>query len=96
LFLSFDVDLADILIPGSHEALRSLLQANAPQAFLYAISNFQPTDSVLLRSAFARALRALTVAIADAVGPSQWGLRTECPDIRNEAKAALDYLFQVR
>jgi hypothetical protein len=81
---------------GSQEALRSLLRADAPQAFLYAISNFEPTDSIALKAAFARGLRALAIAISETVGPSQWGLRSDTPAIRYEAKAALDYLFQVR
>lgn len=80
---------------GSLDALRTLLQFNAPQAFLFAISLFQPSDSPKLKSAFARALRALAVAIAEVVGPPQWGLHDNSPDIRTEAKAALDYLFQV-
>ncbi|KAH9930763.1 ARM repeat-containing protein [Fomitopsis serialis] len=81
---------------GSSDALRTLLRFNAHQAFLYAISVFQPTEPPRLKAAFARALRALAVAIADAVGPSQWGLRNDAPvDVRNEARMALDYLFQV-
>ncbi|KAI0929233.1 hypothetical protein AcW1_006226 [Taiwanofungus camphoratus] len=80
---------------GSLDALRTLLQFNAPQAFLFAISLFQPSDSPKLKSAFARALRALAVAIAEVVGPPQWGLHDNSPDIRTEAKAALDYLFQL-
>jgi hypothetical protein len=80
---------------GSEEALASLLRADAPRAFLYAISKFQPSDATTLRSAFARALRALTVAISDAVGPSQWGLRADTSAIRSEAKGALDYLLHV-
>lgn len=81
---------------GSQEALRSLLRADALQAFLYAISNFQPNDSIALKAAFARALRALAVAISDTVGPSQWGLRSDKSDVRYEAITALDCLFQVR
>lgn len=81
---------------GSSDALRTLLRYNAHQAFLYAISVFQPAESPRLKAAFARALRALAVAVADAVGPSQWGLRNDAPpDVRNEARMALDYLFQV-
>ena len=80
---------------GSSDALRTLLRVNAHQAFLYAIANFQPSESTSLRAAFARALRALSVAIADVVGPSQWGLRTDSADLRNEAKVALDHMFQV-
>ena len=82
-------------LSGSPEALRSLLRADAPQAFLYAISNFGPTHSVTLKAAFARALRALAVAISETVGPSQWGLRSDTLDIRYDAKVALDSLFQV-
>ena len=82
-------------LSGSQEALQSLLRADAPQALLYAISNFRSTDSIALKAAFARALRALTVAISETVGPSQWGLRPDTSDIRYEAKAALNYLFQV-
>ena len=81
---------------GSQEALRSLLRADALQAFLYAISNFRPNDSMALKAAFARALRALAVAISDAVGPSVWGLRSGKSDVRYEAMTALDCLFQVR
>ncbi|OBZ65761.1 Acetolactate synthase, mitochondrial [Grifola frondosa] len=79
---------------GSSDALRTLLRANAHQAFLYAISAFQPFESPAVKFAFARALRALAAAIAEVVGPSQWGLRTPS-DIRNEAKVALEYFFQL-
>jgi hypothetical protein len=95
---SFDVKLnthSSSLI-GSQEALQSLLRTDALQALLYAISNFQPTDSTTLKAAFARALRALTVAISETVGPSQWGLRPDTSDVQYEAKAAQSYLFQVR
>ncbi|KAF8881879.1 hypothetical protein BD779DRAFT_1675220 [Infundibulicybe gibba] len=80
---------------GSEDALASLLRSDAPRAFLYAILNFKPTDSATLRSAFARALRALAVSIADVVGPSQWGLRPDRSLIRSEANAALEYLFEI-
>ncbi|GLB39316.1 putative ARM repeat-containing protein [Lyophyllum shimeji] len=80
---------------GSDEALLSLLHANAPQAFLYAIAHFQPDDPPSLRAAFARALRALTVSIADVVGPSQWGLGPESSIAQNDAKDALEHLFQL-
>jgi hypothetical protein len=42
-----------------------------------------------------RGLRALAVALADVVGPSHWGLRDEADDFMDEAKKALDYIFQV-
>ncbi|TBU35602.1 ARM repeat-containing protein [Dichomitus squalens] len=79
---------------GSPDALRTLLRLNAPRALLYAISTLQPKDSVALKAALARALRALAIAVADAVGPSQWGLASSVSDLRVEAKVALDYLFQ--
>ncbi|KAI0362524.1 ARM repeat-containing protein [Trametes cingulata] len=80
---------------GSPEALRTLLRLDALRALLYAVSTFQPSDKPALRAALTRALRALAAAIADAVGPSQWGLSAGVPDVRPEAKVALDYLFQV-
>ncbi|KAG5636721.1 hypothetical protein H0H81_007088 [Sphagnurus paluster] len=81
---------------GSDEALLSLLHANAPRAFLYAIAHFQPEDPPRLRAAFTRALRALTVSIADVVGPSQYGLGPESSVAENDAKEALEFLFHVR
>ena len=81
---------------GSPDALRTLLRLNAPQALLYAISTFPPLESMVLKAALTRALRAIAAATADIVGPSQWGLATSVSDLRAEAKAALDYLFQVR
>ncbi|KAI0333622.1 ARM repeat-containing protein [Cubamyces sp. BRFM 1775] len=79
---------------GSSDALRSLLQLNAPRVLLYAISTLQPSAQPSLKAAFARALRALSAAVADAVGPSQWGLPPTVSDVRAEAKVALEYLFQ--
>ena len=80
---------------GSPQALRSLLVANAHQAFLYAISSFDPSESIATKAAFARALRAIAAACAELVGPSQWGLRDDSSPVREEAKLALDYFFQV-
>jgi hypothetical protein len=82
-------------LPGSPEALRSLLHANAHQAFLYAISRFDPSEPTATKAAFARALRAIAVACAELVGPSQWGLRDDSSPVREDAKLALDYFFQV-
>lgn len=76
--------------------LGTLLRCDAPRAFLYAISKLTPAEPVALRAAFARGLRALAIAIADTVGPSQWGLREERSAIKSDAEAALDYLFEVR
>ncbi|KAH9852704.1 ARM repeat-containing protein [Lenzites betulinus] len=79
---------------GSREALGMLLQLSALQTLVYAISTFQPSDPPVLRSALTRAVRALAAAIADAVGPPQWGLAPTVSDVRAEAKIALDFLFQ--
>ncbi|KAJ7080440.1 ARM repeat-containing protein [Mycena epipterygia] len=80
---------------GSEAVLGTLLRCDAPRAFLYAISKFTPDDGPALRSAFSRGLRALAIAIADTVGPSQWGLREERSAIKNDAEAALDSIFQI-
>ncbi|KAI0672837.1 ARM repeat-containing protein [Trametes maxima] len=80
---------------GSLEALRTLLRLEALQALLYAISTSPPSDPSDLKAALARALRALASAIADAVGPSQWGLSPTISGVRSEAKVALEYLFQL-
>ncbi|TFY60598.1 hypothetical protein EVG20_g7364 [Dentipellis fragilis] len=79
---------------GSPDALQSLLCANAPQAFLYAISRFTSSEPPAVKFAFARALRALATATAEHVGPSQWGLKDDVGPVHEEAKAALDYFFQ--
>ena len=80
---------------GSPQALRSLLHANAHQAFLYAISRFDPSEPTATKAAFARALRAIATACAELVGPSQWGIKDDSSPVREEAKLALDYFFQV-
>ncbi|KAK7042068.1 ARM repeat-containing protein [Favolaschia claudopus] len=80
---------------GSEVVLGTLLRCDAPRAFLYAISKFNDHDTSSFRSAFARGFRALAIAIADTVGPSQWGLREERTTIKDEAEAALDFLFQI-
>ncbi|KAI0647434.1 ARM repeat-containing protein [Trametes meyenii] len=80
---------------GSPEALRTLLRLEALQALLYAVSSSPSSDPSDLKAALARALRALASAIADAVGPSQWGLSSTISDVRPEAKVALEYLFQL-
>lgn len=80
---------------GSNDALKGLLNASAHQTLIYALSSLQPTDRPALKAAFARALKALTSAIADAVGPSQMGIHDFPEDIQDEARNALDYLFEV-
>jgi hypothetical protein len=106
LILRYAIIAADSLSPtkfpfsllhllGSPQALCSLLHANAHQAFLYAISRFDPSEPTATKAAFARALRAIAAACAELVGPSQWGLRDDSSPVREEAKLALDYFFQV-
>jgi hypothetical protein len=87
--------LSPFLFTGSPEALRSILHANAHQAFLYAISRFGASEPATTKAAFARALRAIAAACADLVGPSQWGLKDDSSPVREDAKVALDYFFQV-
>lgn len=55
----------------------------------------QPSDPPALKPALARGLRVLTVALADSVGPSEWGLQSQMPDTSSDAKDTLDTLFQV-
>lgn len=81
---------------GNEDALASLLRADALRAFLYALANLSPSESTALKAAYVRALRTLASAIAEVVGPSHWGLRPDTSAIRNEAKAALDFLFLVK
>ncbi len=83
-------------LASSEEALSTLLDHEAPHAFLVAISYLQPTDSVALRSAIVRGLKSLTTALADVAGPSQWGLKATQSKIRGRVKDCLNYLFQVR
>ena len=84
------------MLLGSDRALTTLINANALGSILLAISNFRPNEPSRLRAAFARALRALGVAIADIVGPALWGLRPDDSEIKDSAKDALGLLFQVR
>ncbi|KAJ3568008.1 hypothetical protein NP233_g5999 [Leucocoprinus birnbaumii] len=81
-------------LASSEDALATLLDHEAPHAFLVAVSYLQPTDSISLRSAIVRGLRSLTMAMADIAGPSQWGLKSNKSKIRNRAKDGLSYLFQ--
>ncbi|KAF5357363.1 hypothetical protein D9758_005905 [Tetrapyrgos nigripes] len=76
---------------GDADALASLLRADTLRTLLYALSN--PADPAALR-AFARALRTLAMSVAEAVGPSRWGLGKE-PTDSEEARATLDYLFHI-
>lgn len=47
------------------------------------------------KAAFARAFKTLTAAVADVVGPSQWGLQETNSEVQTEASAVLESLFQV-
>ncbi|KAG5733545.1 hypothetical protein E4T56_gene17152, partial [Termitomyces sp. T112] len=78
---------------GSDDALLALLRAHAHHALLYALANFAKNDLPPLRAAFARALRALAASVADAVGPSQWGLGPTSTVAEHHAQDALEFLF---
>ncbi|KAH7889193.1 ARM repeat-containing protein [Phlebopus sp. FC_14] len=80
--------------PGSETALGSLLRANALQEIVRALASPQTLASIPLKSALARGLRVLGSAVAEVVGPSQGVLRTYSPDLRTEAKVALNYLLE--
>ncbi|KAI0077112.1 ARM repeat-containing protein [Panus rudis PR-1116 ss-1] len=79
---------------GSSEALKSLLSLNAHQAFLHALHNLQPTDKPSLKAALARGLKALSGAYAEVVGPSLWGIKEHSSDVREDARNALDQIFE--
>ncbi|KAK2459445.1 hypothetical protein APHAL10511_008556 [Amanita phalloides] len=81
---------------GEPQALSTLLHAGAHHAILHAISSFRPDLPFPLRAAFARALRTLSVSLADLVGPPQWGLPPDYSRVnfRTDAKNALDSFFQ--
>ncbi|KAG6837861.1 hypothetical protein H0H93_013014 [Arthromyces matolae] len=78
---------------GSDEALVALLRANAPHALLFALAHFTKDDSSAIRAAFARALRAIAVSAADAVGPSLWGLGPGSSIAEDDAHDTLEFLF---
>ncbi|KAG6868809.1 hypothetical protein C0993_010107 [Termitomyces sp. T159_Od127] len=78
---------------GSDEALLALLRGHAHHALLYALARFTKDDSLVLRAAFARALRALATSAADAVGPSQWGLGPASNIAKHDSRDALDFFF---
>ncbi|TFK23714.1 ARM repeat-containing protein [Coprinopsis marcescibilis] len=82
---------------GPESTLGCLLQHDAPRALIFAISNFTPQDSVALRSAFVRALKTVSVGLADIVGPPLYGIPvTERSSILVEAKEALGQILNVR
>jgi hypothetical protein len=59
------------------------------------MSRFGPSEPTATKAAFARALRAIAAACAELVGPSQWGLKDDSSLVREDAKLALEYFFQV-
>lgn len=80
---------------GPPDALGSLLVHRAHHALLYALAHSNPSDPLALQSALARALRMLACATADVAWPGRWGLRPELHACKLEARAALDYFFEV-
>lgn len=88
------VHVISSLAYGSDTTLVSLLRANAHQEIIRALANQYALGVPTLKSALARGLRVLAGAIADVVGPSYGPMRTHTPELRAEAKVALDYLFE--
>ncbi|KAL4068184.1 ARM repeat-containing protein [Scleroderma citrinum] len=79
---------------GSDTTLASLLRANAHQEIIRALANPHTIGVLSPKSALSRGLRVLASAIADVVGPSEGPMRTYAPELRAEAKVALNYLFE--
>ncbi|KAF6748764.1 hypothetical protein DFP72DRAFT_915421 [Ephemerocybe angulata] len=81
---------------GSESALDTLLRLQTPRILIFALSQFTPTDPLPLRSAYARALRAVVASVAEIVGPSEYGLRPEpTGPMQIETKAALELIFAI-
>lgn len=82
---------------GSQLALSTLLRLNTAEVLVGSIAQFDPaSDPLTLKSAYARALRALIASVADVVGPSEYGLRPEYnSELRGRAREVLDLLFSV-
>ncbi|KAF8991794.1 hypothetical protein BDQ17DRAFT_1413592 [Cyathus striatus] len=58
---------------GIDDPVISLLRARTYNTLLYALAHIQPTDSQAFAVALARALRAMSAAAADVLGPSPIG-----------------------
>ena len=81
-------------MPGSPEALRSLLQYTPTQIKSpSSISRFDPFEPITTEICD-RALRTISVARAELVGPSQWSLRDDSPPVREDATLALNHFFR--
>ncbi|GJJ12063.1 hypothetical protein Clacol_006304 [Clathrus columnatus] len=80
---------------GSFEALKSLVANRLQRSLLYALSYNIPLQSNSTVSALTRALKTYSTSVADAVGPSLWGLQDmETNDLKVEASSALDEVFE--
>lgn len=83
-------DLLNNIYSGSDVTLLALLRANAPRALLYALSQHPQPQT---RAALARALRAISSSIAEAVGPAIWGLRKQPkPELKQAATTAIEVI----
>lgn len=82
---------------GSELALSNLLRLHTAQMLTSSLALFDSaSDPLTLKSAYARALRALVASVADVVGPSEYGLRPEYdPELRGGAREVLDGVFTV-
>lgn len=80
---------------GSAETLRPLLKTDALPAMVLALSNYGPPSTPAVKIALARVLKTLGAALVDVVGPPQWGLHANYPEIQEDAKTTLDKLVTV-
>ncbi|KAI0086228.1 ARM repeat-containing protein [Irpex rosettiformis] len=81
---------------GSPEALRPLLKTNALPAMVLAISTrWGPPSPLSVKIALARVMKTLGAAAVDIVGPAQWGLHANHPEILEDAKTALDNMVTI-
>ena len=83
------------MLVGPKVVLRGLVSSSAIEALLSAVAMLGSDKSSALQLSLLRALRSLGSALAETVGPPLWGLEDDLSDLRQEAGAAIDYLFQV-
>ncbi|KLO18589.1 ARM repeat-containing protein [Schizopora paradoxa] len=90
------VEAANILASLSRGPLhyvQGIIAANVPTALLTALQDLRPTDPECLRIALVRALRAVCVAVAESA-LTAYDIPEHDIEMRSEARAMLDYLFQ--
>lgn len=80
---------------GPLHSVQGIIAAGVPTALLTALQDLQPTDPVTLRIALVRALRTVCIAISESA-LTTYDLPEHEIEMRSEARAVLDCLFQVR